>query len=198
VNILAIYEKYAKDIAPFFPASANIDFLLMLLELKPSMRTRCVAEKDMQKSVVEWLKENGFYAWIDHENYIYISSIQSTLEKVIALDTSTEKQESKIGELFGYPRCCCKKIQGIGEEQIDAYEEAISQEIFPLFFKLIDPKNYRKGTAFISHVPCSTNCFDSLALAQQFGFFIHKNKHSLLFSGWVKELDKIYGALICH
>lgn len=173
------------------PVSANVDIILMILELKPAIRTR-VTDSSIFKYIDDWCKYWSLFCYMDLENYIYIAFDEKLANQLIELDHLTRKQEEKFGQLLGYPSCCCKKIAKIGEAYIDSYEEELCQKKFKAFFRLINPQNYRKGTAFISHVPCSTTCFDSLLIAQRLGLFVLKNKKKAVLQGWVGTLETIY------
>lgn len=196
MNKLRIYESYVSQIGIYMPLSANVDIILMILGLKPAIRTK-IKESNNFKYIDNWSKKWGYFSYMDQEEYIYIAPDDQLAHQMIQLDHMAQKKEDLFGILLGYPNCCTKKIKKIGEELIDKYESNLCQKKFEAFFELINPKDYRIGTAFISHVPCSTRCFDSLLIAQKLGFFILKNKKKPVLQGWVNALEKIYKGNLC-
>lgn len=197
MNKLTIYKNYISQLGLHMPLSANIDIILMILGLKPAIRSK-IKQPDNFKFIKDWCDEWSFSSYMDKDSYIYVARNASLVKQLIELDHLAQKREDKLGMLLGYPSCCCKKIAKIGEEHIDNYEQNLCQKNFKAFFRLINPQKYRKGTAFISHVPCSTTCFASLFIAQQLGLFVLKNqKHPVLY-GWVEELETVYKEILCQ
>ena len=194
---MSLYEDYVLRVALYMPPSASVDFILLVLGLKPALRTRLLQVERFEE-VRDWCEKWGFFSHLDEEGFIFISPDQSLATEIITLDQSTKKHEYKLGLLFGYPKCCTKKIAEIGEHYIDDYEDKICSATFEAFFCLINPENYRKGTAFISHVPCSSSCFHSLHIAQQLALFVLRNKDKEVLNSWLKELEKIYKEDVCQ
>lgn len=197
MNQLAAYKSYISQLGLYMPLSANIDVILMILGLKPAIRTK-FKQPDKFERIKDWCNDWNFSFYMDTDSYIYVARDAKLVKQLINLDHLTQKEEDKFGMFLGYPNCCCKKIAKIGEEHIDNYEQDLCQKKFRAFFRLINPQNYRKGTAFISHVPCSTTCFDSLFIAQKLGLFVLKNKKHPVLYGWVNELEIIYKEKLCQ
>lgn len=194
---LNVYESYNSQLGLYMPYSANVDIILMIIGLKPAVRTK-TKQPNKFTCIKNWCKSWSFVSYMDQDNYVYIASNAKLIKQLIDLDHLIQKQEDKLGQLLGYPDCCCKKIVEIGEECIDDYEQELCQKEFEALFRLINPQNYRKGTAFISHVPCSTTCLDSLFIAQQLSLFILKNKKHPALHGWIDVLETVYKESLCQ
>ncbi len=170
------------------PISARIDFLLFLLKIKPCLRTRIDLDNDKCDAFLLWVKSLSFFCSISHYDFLYISSDEKLLDRVITLDHSEKAHEKELGSLLGYPSCCTEKIAQVGERNIDDFESWLITQNFVDSFKYINPNLYQVGRAFISHVPCCTTCQSSLFCAEEFIRFLLKNKNEGVFSSWVNEL----------
>lgn len=188
MRVLEAYESFKSHLHLLMPVSANVDVIQFLFGLKPCVRT---VIKDSQQEIEpfkKWCRQNNFCWHVDQENFIYFSMNPKLLQQVIHADHSNQKHEELLGNLLGYPECCCKKIAEIGEENIDAFEKYLCQKMFLNSYKLTNPKNYKYGKSYISHVPCSTTCFNSLLIAQKMQKLLLNYKDHHLFSGWLDEV----------
>lgn len=165
------------------PLSSNIDFLLLLIGLKPSLRIGPISLVKC-KEVCDWGDAFGFYTKIDNEGYVFLSIIQN-VDLLMSIDQSLENHCVKFGLLLGYPECCSKSIGNIGEEHIDEYEKNI---VFNWSFEgkyhLINPKNHFEGGALISHIPCSPTCEYSYKIAKSCFRIIKSHRGSPSFKKW--------------
>jgi hypothetical protein len=113
---------------------------------------------------------------------------QKLIQQTVQADHSSEKHEESLGKLLGYPECCCKKVAEIGEEKIDLFEANLCKEKFSPSYKITNPKNYKYGKAFISHVPCSNSCFNSLLLALKLSALLSHYSYYQPFRVWLDEI----------
>lgn len=178
------YLHYSSSLRSCLPRSADVDMLLFLLKLKPSLRTLPLQSSSIQALLKEFCAPYRFSFSIDQEGYCFISRTIKVLEQLIALDHSPVSHEIELGMALGYPQCCCEKIQEVGEACIDTYESSLKMESFEGAFSLIDPCGYQNGSAFISHVPCCATCRPSLKIAQQCSHFLAGNASSGAFAQW--------------
>lgn len=185
------YKTFHQNYQELLPLSANVDLILLLLRLKSCMRTQLQTLEFDKKKLGSWCREYHLEFGIANHDLIYIATTKQILDEVIALDNSHEPHEKKLGILLGYPECCCDKITQVGEMGIDQFEEWLTTQMFSGSFQLINTYAYRQGKTFISHVPCSTSCINSLKIAQQVVNFFMTHKNEELFQPWMKELDFI-------
>lgn len=186
------YKTFHQNHQELLPLSANVDLILLLLSLKPCMRTQLKTLKFDKKQLDSWCRKYHLEFGIANYDLIYIATTKQILDEVIALDNSHESHEKKLGALLGYPECCCDKITQVGEMRIDQFEEWLITQTFSGSFQLINTYTYRHGKAFISHVPCSTTCISSLEIAEQVANFFMTHKNEEIFQPWVKELNAYF------
>ncbi len=195
-NFLRPYSAFVQKLHPLFPLSANVDILLFLMGLKSCVRTRLKSFQKTLNSLEEWCKQFEFYFDRSADGFIYIASNQERLRLVNSVDHSHNPHEQELGELLGYPACCCRKIAEVGEMQIDAFEDWLITQPFNGPFKLINPYAYRQGKAFISHVPCSTSCTHSLDLSKRVAHFLIPHQHESVLRPWMDELRQVHEELL--
>lgn len=172
----------------FLPASARVDFLHLVACDKPAVRTKIIHPK--AKSYLEdWCSRCGFVLRVDSESFVCVAREASVAEWILALDQSCEPHEQLLGLLLGYPECCSNFIASIGEADIDQVEQEISQWNFVGDFKRIDPSNYIAGSSLICHLPCSSNCQPSLAIANQVIDFVNLHKNEDCLAPWLSWLS---------
>ena len=192
VDVLEAYKSFVSSLHPLMPISANVDIIQFLFGLKPCVRTRI---QDFQQDILpfkRWCHKNNFYWHIDLEGFVYISMSQKLIQQTVQADHSSQKHEESLGKLLGYPECCCKKIAELGEENIDLFEEKLCQGKFSIPYKITNPKNYKYGRAFISHVPCSSSCFNSLLLALKLSALLSDYSYYHPFRVWLDEIEKAF------
>lgn len=182
------YKSFHQIHQKLLPLSGNVDLILLLLNLKSCMRTQLQTRGFDKKHLDSWCRKYHFEFSITNHNLIYIATTIQILDEAIKLDNSYESHEKKLGALLGYPECCCAKISQVGEMGIDQFEDWIITQTFSGSFQLINTYAYRQGKAFISHVPCTTACINSLEIAKQAANFFLTHKNEEIFQPWIKEL----------
>jgi hypothetical protein len=187
-SVVLAFSEFATQLQPHFPLSARVDVLLFLLGLKPCMRTSVIEANLDIEPLKRWC-QNYDLCFDIHENLIYFAYNKESLKQLITVDNSLEAHEKSLGELLGYPTCCCVRMAEIGENSIDEYESWLVSQPFKGKFKLINPSTYYWGKSFISHVPCRINCSASLEQAQRLLDFLLLHKQDPLFQSWIKNLD---------
>lgn len=188
---IEIFRSYSLTIAHFFPPSANVDFLLFSVGIKPVVRIFLNQENLELGKIQSWCKNQELFHFIDKEGCFFLSRSKKKLEIVLQLDHSPMGHELELGRHLGYPLCCCEQIARVGEKNIDAYEASLQKEKFQGEFYLIDPHTYKQGCAFISHVPCSYICKPSLLIAQYVVRFILEDEKTFQLDPWRKKLTQI-------
>lgn len=191
LNILETYSNFFSVFAEAFPPSSKVDLMLLLLDIKPCLRTKIQNYKVFQRSLVTWCQAFHLHHAVALEDFFYLSRKAELVDDAIQIDHSSIPHEKSFGYLMGYPQCCCEKIALIGEENIDLYESTFAQETFEGEFALINPLDYRKGKAFISHVPCSSRCLPSVGQAKQLAHFLLSQRESPLFTSWINVLKEL-------
>ena len=173
------------------PKSSYIDFLLLLASLKPALRIK-ISQDENRIALNDWCETNDFYLLLGEDSYVFIAKNKTMAKNLEQIDTSSFSHEYELGQLLGYPDCCCKKIAAIGEMNIDTYEEEfINDSNFKGAFELINPKGYKNGYALISHIPCSPTCEDSLLIAQKSLYIVAQYNDRKSFQIW-KNVWKQY------
>jgi hypothetical protein len=192
---IRVFSAFTKCLQPLVPLSARVDLLLHLTGHKPCIRTTIVKERN-EEDLREWCERFGYEYQIDSEDYLYIGRSTDLLDRAIELDHSVQPHAQNFGQLLGYPSCCCQRIATVGEDQIDAYEERLVAKGFADPFVFISPLRYRAGSAFISHVPCSTTCRPSLLQAISAVKFVLANQNAPVMGPWIEALQSISQGLI--
>ena len=144
--------------------SAAVDLIQVLVGARPTLRTelRIPASAD---TVRRWARGLGLYVAIDIDGFVAMSYQPGAARRLLALDRSPGDHTRQLGLLLGYPACCCRAAAFIGEASIDDWAKTASRRLYFGRFKAINPSGYREGRSLISHVPCSTSCGPSLAIA---------------------------------
>ncbi len=182
------YKEFLSLSENTLPKSARVDMLMFLIGLKKALRTQSTHPQKPLGSIVNWVNKQGYLCHVDKENYIFISSDPQLLDEVIRLDHSFEPHAKELGALLSYPNCCSERISKEGEFLIDAFENELIKQPFHERFWLINPITYREGKSFISHVPCSSSCINSLNIAEQFWKFLLKYKNESVFKPWFDQV----------
>ena len=179
--------EHFESLPSTLPKSSYIDFLLFLANVKQSLRIK-VSQNETIKNLKRWCDINGFSFLHDEDHFVFIANDEETNRRLKQLDTSSLSHEYELGCLLGYPHCCCKKIESIGEENIDEYEKRlIDNSNFEGAFNLINPEGYKKGYALISHIPCAPTCEDSLNIAQKSLYVISRYNDKECFEPWGEQ-----------
>lgn len=173
----------------YLPESFKVDFSLLLLNLKPSVRF--VARVDFYLEMLQQIMSSYCIALVN--NSVYISRTKNVLDRIIISDHKLTPHEKELGYLLGYPSCCCEKVESIGEYNIDLYETQFVKTVERK--SLLDISHYKEGIALLSHIPCSLKCNASLKMAESFLNLIKISTNSEKpFSLWRNRLLTYYQA----
>lgn len=184
-----IFLEFFLNFEKYFLPSVQVDFLLFLINLKPSLRTKLRSKILDQSLMQSWCEKHGF-SYLVVDDFFYLGRQYNLVFKAAELDLSNRPHERELGAIFGYPECCCKKIAKIGEMHIDEYENELLKGVFNEEFHLINTSKYRQGYAFISHVPCTSDCQASLKIAKELASFLESHNHIPLFKKWTQKVHK--------
>ena len=170
-NLPIINDKWVHQLNTLpetaFPTSIYVDLLHFISCEKPCVRIY-LQNITNHKVITNWCKRHNFAFYIDQYGYICIAHSINTAKEVLRIDKSTIPHTFQLGQMLGYPHCCCDFVAKIGEANIDVLEkEIISAWEFSGLYKLINPIDYKSGKALICHLQCSTTCTKSLQLAQK-------------------------------
>lgn len=166
--------------------SDYIDMLLFLLGYKRCVRLGYNSQKTYNE-MVKWCNKSGYAYVISSEGFMYIS--KNKILSVIAqnVDDSKYKHSYFLGRLFGYPKCCCKQISLISENEIDDYEYHFCKtHSFEKPYDIINPDGYIYGNAYISHIPCCSKCKKSLKIASEAKATIEKYQTHSNMKTWIQ------------
>ncbi|MEZ4850670.1 MAG: hypothetical protein R3B93_19050 [Bacteroidia bacterium] len=177
------FEKFSSVPFGVFYPSARVDFLHLIFCKKPAIRVQVKNSEDLIK-VKNWSSNWNYYLAFDEAFFVCISPIEILPLEILTLDQSPEAHERKLGNLLGYPPCCCEFIEFIGEKNIEKLENEVKNWIFLSPFDLINPQDYFNGGALICHIPCSVTCKPSLDIAHRAHAIINENKGKKIFKNW--------------
>ncbi len=180
---LRAFEKLPTTLKP----SDYVDFLLFFLREKPCIRLGANQESVYQE-MTQWCKENNLSYIISSDGLMYIAKHKILARIANIVDDSIIDHAFLFGRLLGYPACCSKKIASIGEGNIDEYEKMLVQNSsFCPPYHITNPQGYLYGYSLISHIPCCTNCKESLKKASKAYKVIEKHKEHPAFYRWTKH-----------
>lgn len=149
------------DIPNWLKRSARVDLALLLVGVRPAIRTEIVGPVKSE-IIRRWARSFGWFVAFDDDQYIAISPVSGLPHRVLAIDREQAPHALRLGLALGYPPCCCRAAHRIGEQNLDQWSATIVKRGFIGRFKLIDPSGYSKGISLISHIPCSPYCVASL------------------------------------
>lgn len=142
------------------PPSVRVD-ALGLVAGRPAIRFPMDGDRGR---VRDWCLTRGL-SFAQDEEFIVISTTDA--DSVLEVDRSSRPHVLELGLMLGYPRCCASLAERAGEGCIDLLAIRSSDWYLPGEWKLTDTSGYHHGSAFLSHVPCSSRCQASLALARR-------------------------------
>jgi hypothetical protein len=145
--------------------SAAVDLTQLVASVRPAVRTELAQRMD-DLTVRSWARYHGWFVAMDTEGFLVLSASPSLARRVLVIDRSPGNHTSMLGRVLGYPPCCCRAANRVGEHALDAWSISVSAMRFVGRFKLIDPRGYLRGRSFISHIPCSPWCLLSLRMAE--------------------------------
>lgn len=144
--------------------SAYIDLGLVLARARSTLRTELEPTTPLS-AVHRWARKLGFFVAIDEDGFVVLSRQPGAARRTLAIDRRPGNHVQELGRLLGYPSCCCRAAARVGEACLDEFASTMGRRRYLGRFKAIDPSGYGSGRAFISHIPCSAVCMQSLALA---------------------------------
>lgn len=154
----ALFPVWAK---PSFGA----DLHALMRAIRPVVRTKIESNTDARK-VAAWARRRGLFYCLDKNGFASFARRPSLARRTMTVDRSLETHTAALGHLLGYPKCCCRNAARVGEKGIDALAEEFACRRFIGYFKLTDPTGYLRGSAVLSHVPCSHKCLPSVKMAK--------------------------------
>ncbi|MBK7918041.1 MAG: hypothetical protein IPJ94_17650 [Chloroflexi bacterium] len=163
--------------------SAWVDFLHFVACGKPVVRTKVKNEFSL-RVLQQWCSTRRLFFLEGNDRYVCIGSDAEITQKVLEIDQSPQPHVFELGQMLGYPKCCCEFVSTVGESQIDELEIQVTNWNFCGQFRLIDPKGYLFGTSLICHIPCSTTCAASLQLAHTAIKYIRINQNYAFTGRW--------------
>ena len=167
-------------------ASARVDFMLLFASQRQTVRLKIESAVSLEH-LRRWCQQSALDYASDESNFACVSRQAGCARDVLELDRRTEPHELELGVALGYPRCCCERIASIGESNIDSYASQVAQWPFRGPFTRINPSGYESGLALISHLPCSPECRESLAIAEKAFEFIRTNKSEPVLGSFVNS-----------
>lgn len=189
MNAIDSYQRYVDLLKNVLPLSVNVDVILLLAGLKDCLRVIVPNIKSYTRLLDLWTSESRLCYQIVSDAFLYIGTSDKKIIEASILDQSLTSHENALGKILGYPECCSYKISKVGEENIDSYENWLVTQPFLGEFRLIDPRDYRLGKAFISHVPCSSSCAASLVIAKKLFEFLLKHKTRDCIRPWLQIVE---------
>lgn len=140
--------------------SARVDLAQLLAGVRPAIRTETVGFVELEV-IQRWARGFGWFVALD-DPFIALSPIPGLSRRILAIDRQPAPHALRLGLALGYPLCCCRAADRIGENNLDDWSATMGRRAFFGRFKLIDPSGYGEGLSLISHIPCSPRCAASL------------------------------------
>ena len=162
---------------PCLPPSARVDILHVSAGTRPVARLR-VQNAESISEVVAWARRCGLYSLCDEDGFVAVSFCPSRVRRVMTVDRSPEQHARSLGLMLGYPWCCCRAAERIGEDQLDAWAKLMSNQHYVGIFGIINPDGYELGVTLVSHIPCSSRCVLSLKMAKILWRTLRKQNHA--------------------
>jgi len=167
-----------------FVPSLKVDFALFFCGYKKVIRSRCLEGALPTESC---LRKVGLKMLVDAKRYVFFATSDSYIKEAVVLDLSTTPHEYAFGKLLGYPECCVRKMETIGESNIDEYAETFCKQDFTS--PHLNIKYYSSGIALISHIPCSLECNSSHKMADACRSFVKRLQDQGVQDPWVGQIS---------
>lgn len=172
------------DLPECLKPSDYVDMLLFLSFHKPVIRLGKNSD-GIYSLASDWCNRHSFRYFISTAGFMYIARKKFLPFITSFVDDLPFPHATLLGKLLGYPKCCTHKITELGENKIDEWElTEFGDELLTGEYSLINPKLYTKGTALISHVPCSNRCEASLRLAYDMKQIIIAHRDNKYMQRW--------------
>lgn len=179
------------------PPSAAIDALHMAAGIKPAMRTRML-ELGATEAVARWCERHGLSHLADEEGYVCVAVERSLAALVLEVDRQVDAHEARLGQLLGYPPCCCELVATWGEDRIDLLVAEAARWQYVGEYRLINPARYLTGESLVCHLPCSPRCDRTLELARAALGLLRTHAHSAAFKRWNSWLNVDWDSEFCR
>ena len=128
-------------------------------------RSELADGKDSLAKLYAWARRMGLFAAVDRDGFFTLSCSPSMARRALRIDRRPGRHEVALGQVLGYPPCCCRAAARQSDARIDEWAVSIGKRRFVGLFRLIHPGGYREGQSVLSHVPCSPRCQRSLQMA---------------------------------
>jgi hypothetical protein len=145
--------------------SAAVDLAQLWFCIRPVMRTELAQPVDHDQ-VRRWAQNYRLFPALDNDGFLVLSRTPCLSRRVLDLDRSPGNHAFALGQILGYPYCCCRKAAPHGDAALDTLAGRFRPDCFLGRFKMISPLGYHDGCALISHIPCSARCMNSLQMAE--------------------------------
>ena len=162
--------------------SAGVDFLHLVFLRKPAIRFQL--PEPAVNSISQWCEAYHYYFSLDDEGFCCVARRESLPYRLLEVDRRPVPHALELGQLLGYPRCCCRAIASIGERNIDERAVTAAGWNYEGEFRLINPARYQQGCSLICHLPCSSTCSYSLAIAKRALRVVTAYQKHAAFSAW--------------
>ena len=170
----------------FCPESSKVDVGRYILKHKHALRFPLKKASLIRK--LDDLAFPGFFKVF--EGMLYIARTPLMLDNLIKTDNDIFPHEISLGKILGYPNCCARNIQKVGEKNIDEHNSQFNKSIQKRSF--LDISRYTQGVGLISHVPCSPSCKISLRQAYEFYCSLKNAVGTQKFCDWRNDVIKYF------
>lgn len=148
----------------WLPLSAQVDLRQLVAGIRQVVRLQRVGPASDQE-MRRFARLQGWFVVSDQAGFLVLSPLPATARRVMRLDRSSGTHTHALGLALGYPPCCCRAASRYGDAGLDNWAEALGSRPFVGRFAAISPSGYRTGQAAVSHIPCSSRCETSRAMA---------------------------------
>lgn len=148
----------------WLPPSAQVDIRHLRLGVRPAIRLH-LPRQVTAAEVYRFARRYKWFAVLDDEGFVVLSPNPARARWIMTLDRSLGAHTQALGLALGYPPCCCRAAAALGEAHLDRWAMQLIDSRFLGWFRATSPKGYHNGTAWLSHIPCSTRCEPSVHMA---------------------------------
>lgn len=148
----------------WLPLSAQVDLRQLVTGIRRVVRLQRVQHASDQE-MRRFARRRGWFIVFDEVGFLVLSASPAAARRVMRLDRSPGMHTHALGLALGYPPCCCRAASRYGDAALDEWARALSSRMFVGGFAATSPTGYRTGQTAISHIPCSSRCEKSGAMA---------------------------------
>lgn len=149
-----------------FPAwatpSMRVDLRQLIAGVRPAIRVE--VRTPSYNCLKWWAARRGWYAHVDCDGFAMISTKPGLARRLLQVDRRSGSHAFQLGIGLGYPRCCARAAERVGEASIDAWSRTMGERTYVGAFRIINPKDYLFGKSVLSHVPCGPRCVSSMRM----------------------------------